>query len=272
MLQKKSQKIFSDEFDKFLNLLRSEENFAFSRFSDGELFMLKGERLVLAENNYITGELKGHGVYPKEEQKDFDPERDKFYQEKLVEALQYRKKNYYKGLTGLVDEDIAGEGSFQFQLDLCGEGDEEHLSYSNVFINNNYPKFIEHILPILSQREIIFIANESATFDKLPFKVIKHFKVGSNCIINDYNLVEDIKVWIKENNIKNKVFLFSASTLSNYIIHECFRECDENTYMDIGTCLSPWMGLEGWRHTRAYLQHWVLGMPNKYGTQEDTWI
>ena len=275
MQQGKSQnmsKSFSGEFDKFASLLRDGENFAFSRFSDGELFMLKGERLVLAENNYITGELQGHGVYPKEEQKDFDPERDKFYQEKLVEALQYRKKNYYKGLTGLADEDIAGKGSFQFQLDLCGEGDEEHLSYSNVFINNNYPKFVEQIIPVLSQKEIVFIANEAVTLDKLPFNIIKHFKVGSNCIINDYNLVEDIKVWIKENNIKNKVFLFSASTLSNYIIHECFKECDENTYIDIGTCLSPWMGLDGWKYTRAYLQHHILRMPNKYGTQVDTWI
>jgi len=270
--EKELQKTFSKEFAKFVDLLKSGENFAFSRFSDGELFMLKGERLVLAENNYITGELKGHGVYPKEEQKDFDPERDKFYQEKLVEALQYRKKNYYKGLTGLADEDIAGKGAFQFQLDLCGDGDDEHLTYSNVFINNNYPKFIEQIIPILSQKEIVFIANEAATLDNLPFKVIKHFKVGTNCIINDYNLVDDIKLWIQENDIKDKVFLFSASTLSNYIIHECFKECDENTYMDIGTCLSPWMGLDGWKYTRAYLQHWVLGMHNKYGTQVDTWI
>jgi len=272
MQQRKSQKIFTTEFGKFLNKLINKENFAFSRFSDGELYMLKGERLVLAENSYITGELQGHGVYPKEEQKDFDPKRDKFYQEKLVEALQYRKKNYYKGLTGVVDEDIAGKGSFQFQLDLCGEGDDEHLTYSNVFINNNYPKFVEKMMPILSQKEIVFIANEAATFDKLPLTVIKHFKVGRNCTINDFNLVEDIKVWIKENNIKDKVFLFSASTLSNYIIHECFKECDENTYIDIGTCLSPWMGLDGWKYTRAYLQHWVLGRHNKYGTQEDTWI
>jgi hypothetical protein len=266
------KKCFEEEFNKFSSLLESGENFAFSRFSDGELLILKGERLVLAENNYITGDSQGHGVYPKEEQKDFDPVKDKFYQEKLIEALQYRKKNYYKGLTGLADEDIAGRGSFQFQLDLYGQGDDEHLSYSNVFINNNYPKFIERILPLLSKKEIVFIANESATFDQLPLNVIKHFKVGTNCIINDYALVKEIKDWINENNIKNKVFLFSASTLSNYIIHECFKDFDENTYMDIGTCLSPWLGLEGWKYTRAYLQHWVLGMPNKYGTQVDTWI
>ena len=272
MQQEKSQKTFSAEFDKFLEKIKNRENFAFSRFSDGELYMLKGERVVLAEDHYITGDLGGAGRYGKEDQKDFDPKRDKFYQDKLTEALQFKKKNYYKGLTGVVDEDIAGKGSFQLQLDLCGEEDEDHLSFANVFINGNYPRFMQEMMPEICERDIVFIANENAVFDELPMRIIKHFKVGSNCIINDYNLVNDIKEWIGENNIKNKMFLFSASTLSNYIIHECFKEYPDNTYLDIGTCLSPWMGLESWKYSRAYLQHWILKIPNKYGTQVDSWI
>ena len=144
------------------------------------------------------------------------------------------------------------------QLDLCGEGDDEHLTYSNLFINNNYPRFMQEMLPVICEKEIVFVANEAAKFDELPLKIIKHFPVGTNCIINDYHLVEEIKNWIKSNNIENTIFLFSASTLSNYIIHECFKEHSNNTYLDVGTCLSPWMGLEGWKHSRAYLQHWIL--------------
>jgi len=271
LLMGSSIKDYKKEFDKFLSLLESGENFAFSRFSDGEVFILKGERVVLAENSFITGDIEGQGRYPKEEQKDFDPERDKFYQEKLIEALRYRKKNYYKGLTGIVDEDIAGKGSFEFQLDLYGEGDDEHLSFSNVFINNNYPRFINEIVPILRDREIVLIVNEGATLSDLHLNIVKDFRVGSNCIINDYSLVEEIKSWIRDNDVQGKIFLFSASTLSNYIIHECFKEFDKNTYIDIGSSLNPWMGLDGWKYSRAYLQHWVLGMPNKYGEQEDSW-
>jgi hypothetical protein len=48
-------------------------------------------------------------------------------------------------------------------------------------------------------------------------------------------------------------------------------EHPKNTYIDIGSSLNPWMGLEGWMYSRAYLQHWVLGKLNKYGVQEDTW-
>lgn len=265
------QKTFSGEFDKFLTKLKNKENFAFARFSDGELFMLRGEKLVLTEHSYRTGDKIGSGRYPKEEQKDFDPVRDKFYQDKLIEALQHRQTNYYKGLTGVVDEDIAGVDSFQFQLDLYGEGDDEHLSFSNVFINANYKRFIEEAMVEIKKRPIVLVCNEAANLVNLAFPVVKEFRVGTNCIINDYDKVDEIKKWIQDNDIKDHIILCAASTLSNYIIHECFEDNDQNTFLDIGSALGPWMCLEGWMHTRAYLQHWVLGIKNKYGTQEDIW-
>ena len=269
-----TSKTFLGEFNKLRDKIAAKENFAFSRFSDGELFMLKGERLVLTDNQFITGERRGGGVYTEEEHKDFDPVRDIFYRNKLIEALQYRKHNYYKGLTGVADEDIAGKDSFKYQLDLCGQGDEEHLTFSNVFINNNYPKFLQEIVPLLKERPVVMVVNEKANLSSLNLDIVKDFRVGSNCIINNYNLVDEIKEWIKKNEISDTLFLFSASTLSNFIIYECFKEYDTNTYIDIGSSLSPWLGLTGWMYSRAYLQHWILKMPgkNKYGTQEDIWI
>ena len=52
-------KDFSQEFDKFLGKLQRKENFAFARFSDGELFILKNQKVVLAENYFITGDRLG---------------------------------------------------------------------------------------------------------------------------------------------------------------------------------------------------------------------
>lgn len=265
------QKTFKQEFDRLLKKLKDKENFAFSRFSDGELFILKGQRLVLSQNEFITGDRKGSGFYTKEEQKDFDPIRDKFYKDKLVECLTFRKKNYFKGLTGKVDEDIAGVDSFKFQLNLYGSGDDDHLTYANVFINANYKRFIEEVIPEIQKRPVVLICNEAADLTGINLNIVKDFRVGSNCIINDYHLVDEINEWISENKIENHIFLFSASTLSNFIIYECFKNHEKNTYLDIGSCLNPWMNLEGWKHTRGYLQHWILGIPNKYGLQEDVW-
>ncbi len=70
-------------------------------------------------------------------------------------------------------------------------------------------------------------------------------------MINDYDKINDIKKWISENDIQNHVFLFSASTFSNLAIFELFREFPNNSYIDIGTCLTPMMGMPT---ERGYLQ------------------
>ena len=72
-------KDFNQEFIKLLNLLKKRENFAFTRFSDGELFIMQNKTLILGENHYVTGDIKGANRYTKEEQKEFLPERDQFY-------------------------------------------------------------------------------------------------------------------------------------------------------------------------------------------------
>ena len=93
----------------------------------------------------------------------------------------------------------------------------------------------------------MYVVNENAKIEGLPFNVIKDFRIGDNCIINDYHLVEDVKKWIDENSITNYVFLFSASSLSNFMVHQLFDHNDTNTYIDIGTTLNPYMGMQGRR-------------------------
>jgi len=58
---------------------------------------------------------------------------------------------------------------------------------------------------------------------------------------NNYDTIETIASWIRENNIENHVFLFSAASFTNLAIYQLFREFPNNTYIDIGTCLTPMM-------------------------------
>lgn len=271
--ENKLQKTFTTEFDRFLNLMKEGTNFGFSRFSDGEVFILRGERLVLAEDHYITGDKTGRGFYGEEDRKDYDPERDFDIKGRLIEALKHKQPHYYKGLTGIVDEDIAGKGTFQLQLDLAG-GDDDSLSFANVFINNNYLRFIKEFCGEIAapKKPVVMIVNEAANLDMMPINVVKDFRVGSNCIINDHAVIDEIQDWIIANDIEDHIFLCSASTLSNFIVRDLFEEFPNNTFIDIGSSLNPWMGLDGWKSNRMYLIHHILGQPNKYGTQEDVWI
>ena len=150
-------------------------------------------------------------------------------------------------------------------------GDHETLTFSNLLINANYSRFVEEMVPLFVDREIIYVVNKLAQTDRLPFEIKKKFEIGSNCMINDYHIVEEIKEYIAKHNLKDHIVLCSAASLSNFVIHDCFVENNQNTFLDIGSCLNPLLELEGWKHTRGYLTHYWLGSGSPFGRQVDVW-
>ena len=232
------QKNFREHFIKFTEKIRSGENFAFARYSDGELYILQNKELKLDQGLIQIGDHKQMGVYEPADFKHFDPIQHSEFQQKLIEAYQHKQSGYYKGITCSC---CIGKKEFDWQIDLHG-GDDESLTWSNLWVNGNYPAFITQTLPIFYNKECVFVGHKKADISKFPF-FVKDFRVGYNAMINDYGKIEDIKNWIKENNIENHLFLFSASTFSNLAIYELFKEFPNNSYIDIGTCLTPMMNM-----------------------------
>jgi len=262
-------KNFSSAFDTILDKVKNTENFAFTRFSDGELFIMQNKTVVLADNHYITGEVKGSNRYTKEEHKEFYPEKHQFYRQKLIECYQHNQENYYKGICTSTDGHV-GKHNFDWMIDFHG-GDHENLTFSNLLINANYSKFIEEMVPELCNRDVIYVVNELANTKNLPFETIKEFKIGSNCMIDNYDTSEKVKEYIEKNKIQNAVVLCSAASLSNFVIYECFKHNSNNTFLDIGSCLNPLLNLEGWKYTRGYLTSYWLNSGSPFGRQEDVW-
>lgn len=250
-------KTFTGDFDKLKNKLKNRENFSFIRFSDGELFVLQNLRLELNRDHYIIGNGLGHGEYNEEEQKKFIPGKDEFYRKKLEESLQYDAPNFYQGICTKPD---VNEEVFNWMVSLSGGNSEsERLTWANLFINGNYERYIKEIVPLFSEREVIMVVNHSAQIEHLPFPVKKVFRVGTNCFINNYGLIEEMKTYIKENGIENHLFLISAASLTNLIGHQLHEEFPNNSYIDIGSTLNPIMKMEGWKGSRSYLREYWLG-------------
>ena len=253
-------KAFVSDFEKIKNYLLNNINFSFIRFSDGELFVLQNKRLELNEDHYIIGDSSGGGWYNKEEQKKFIPGEHEFFRQKLEDSLSRNLPMFYRGICTRPDVDL---NTFNWMVELAG-GDSETLTWSNLLINGNYERYLKEMVPLFSHKEIIMIVNESANLNKLPFKVKKDFRVGTNCFINDYDLIEVIKNYIIENKIENHLFLVSAASLSNLLIHELHMLSNKNTYLEIGSTLNPMMDMEGWKGSRGYLrEHW-LGQHRQY--------
>ena len=110
-------KDFKEEFEKFKKMLEQKENFAFCRFSDGEMFIMQNQTVVLAPGHFITGNRVGNNIYTKEEQKEFHPAQHQFYREKLIDSFKFREKNYFKGICSKTD---------------VGSGPKEQLAWNRI--------------------------------------------------------------------------------------------------------------------------------------------
>lgn len=233
------EKDFKKDFFMFVEMLKNGENFSFGRFSDGELRILEDRHLEIGQTVVRVGDGVKKSHYSPQDHKLFDPKKHQFYRQKLIDAFKFKKDNYYKGLSCRC---CVREEAFKWQLELHG-GDDDSLTWANIFVNSNYPLFVEQMLPEFSNHKMVFVCNEKAKLDGLPFKIEKDFRIGHNAIINDYKLVEEIKGWMGKE-MKNHVFIFSASSVSNYLAHQLFEFNDKNTYIDIGTTLNSFIGMD----------------------------
>ena len=262
-------KEFDGAFSNLLEMIKTKENFAFTRFSDGELFILQNKTVVLADNHYVTGDIKGANRYTKEEHKEFYPDQHQKYREKLIQCYKHNQEKYFKGICTSTDGHV-GKENFDWMIDFHG-GDHENLTYANLLINANYKRFVEEMVPELRHRKVLYVVNEMADVANLPFDIDKTFLIGSNCMINNYDTPSRVSFYIQDNNISDAVILCSAASLSNFVIYECYKENPNNTFLDIGSCLNPLLGLEGWKYTRGYLTGYWMNSGSPFTNQVDKW-
>jgi len=252
-----SQKSMSGDLDIINDLLSKKENFAFSRFSDGEVLMLNRVEVLMGESQNKIHHSLFPADNPPDDHKHYNPTEHEFQRQKLQEAIEYRGDNYFKGIScRCCIVPMWGQFFYDSQFEMIGLGDEENLTWSNLFINSNYKRFVEETMSIFKERKIVIVVNESADISELPFKVEKDFRIGQNCMINNYDTINDIKEYIASNKIHDTVFLCAASSLSNMIIHQCYKEYPNNTYVDIGSALNPFMpGVGGKREYMKQLDN-----------------
>lgn len=235
-----TNKTFENDFYRIKDLLARKESFAFNRFSDGELFILQNKESKLGDNLVKVGKAEWSGPYQKEDHKHFDPQEHSFYRNRLMDAFKHRQPNYFKGISCSC---CVGKENLKFQLDVLDERhDDEFLTWANLIVNSNYPRFLSEMFPLFNNYKVVYICNNKVNVEALPF-VYKTFRVGYNAMINDYALINEIGKWIEENKVSNELFLFSASSFSKMAIHQLFKKYPDNTYIDVGTTLNAFIDM-----------------------------
>jgi hypothetical protein len=211
-----SNSTFTEHFSFFKNKILNKENFAFARYADGEKIIL--------ENNIISFNTQAYVVDK------WTYNNNKIFSKDLMQTCYHKEDNYYYAIScKCCDEN----GSNYYKKLL----ENHNITYSNLFINANYNKFIEFINKL--DRDVVVLANKNCLQSNYPFNVIQKIPIENDCV----NWYESNKTTIIKgmsllaNKYKNTLFFISAGPLSEILIHNLFIVNPDNTYIDIGSAL-----------------------------------
>lgn len=218
---------FGEAFDFVMERLSQPGPFALVRFGDGESSILR---------KIPTGN------------REFQYQYDEDFHQALWDAFTYRDRDYYVGICcpccSLVDSN--------FQIEF-GSQDWDHVTFNNVFVNNNYKRIGEFVDLINDNDEMpILVQNTEGQTDQLPFPC-EPFHVGYNA----WHFWEDITEKFLDEHLqkrRDQMILVAAGPFSEVLIHQCFMKAPDNRYVDVGSIFDPWLFGKGTRgyHSSSY--------------------
>jgi len=212
-------KIFDQEIYRIFNLFKKGAPFSFSKYADGEW--------AIMNNHYLNNN-----------EFEISNETPSFFREKLVQSFRFKDPNYYIGISC-----PCCQGNEAYKMKIFSDQNEEHLTFANIFVNNNYSIYKNTFLKEYDKYDVHLIANKNSKINNLPFKVEKFYPIGFSAWVNDYKLIEEIK----QQNLSNKLFLFCAGPFGNLLAHQLHEANKTNIYLDIGSTLNPWLQSEGFK-------------------------
>lgn len=211
-------KDFRNEIENLFNKLKNKKPFSFSKFADGEWLMMRGIPINNNEFNYTN--------------------EDEYFKNKLIESFKFKDDGYIVGVSC-----PCCQGNHHYDMINFSEQKEENLTYANIFVNANYSFYKENFIPEYQNWDVHLVANKNAAINNLPFKVEKFYPVENTAWKYNYDLIEEIKNK-KEN---GKLFLFACGPFGNMLAHQLWDYNKNNTYLDIGSTLNPWLNSEGFK-------------------------
>ena len=203
---------FRGDIEFIFNKLKDKERFSFSKYADGEFAVLANKQITNIDNWT------------------FDPVRHSYIRKQLISSFQFKATNYFVGVSCKCCQPE------QIVDWMREESKQDVLTWANIFVNSNYPYFKENFIPEFSNHKVVLFAREDARVYDLPFKA-EHIPITSEAFIDNFDLVDNFPI----DKYKNKLFLFCAGPLGNMLAAKFWEKNKNNTYLDIGSTLNPYL-------------------------------
>lgn len=202
--------------------LLNNENISFSKFCDGEWAVLS--------NNSINN---------KEFWFDSNNEKDQSKRQALLDAFQYKNDRYFVGITCV---NVFGLDTHRQMVSLSDQ-DQDHLTWADIWVNSNYRYYLQNIVPLYNKKPVVLFCNKNAKMDNLPFTPYLHMPVDHNAWEYNWDMIE-----VAENiskGLNDVIFLFCCGPFGNILCHRLTESNPNNTYLDIGSTLNPFIKSAG---------------------------
>jgi hypothetical protein len=224
------------------DLLVSHTPFALARFGHAEMEILQGRLMYDRE---VSG---GHEYRYAPADADNEAPR-----QRLWDSFTFSRPNYLVGINcphcslrpGSEDSD------FEWMRENSGQP-EDRLTFATVYFYSNYPRYLSEVLPLYHEYKTVLVCHEAGNVSRLPFQPVQVFRNRFDAWRRDWPLVEEIQSYIFREQIRGGLFLFCAGALSCMLAHQLYAFCPENSYLDIGSSLDPY--LFNGALTRRYLK------------------
>lgn len=215
-------KNYSEDIKIIHKALANGENISFSKFCDGEWAVLS--------NNAINN---------KEFWFDPNKENDQNKRKALLDAFQYKNERYFVGITCV---GVFGIETHRQMVTLSNQN-QEHLTWADIWVNSNYKYYLQKIVPLYSKKPIVIFANKNAKIENLPFIPYLHIPVDHNAWEYNWDIIETSKSISR--GLNDVIFLFCCGPFGNILCHKLTESNPNNTYLDIGSTLNPFLKSAG---------------------------
>lgn len=210
---------FRKDLELIYDKLAARESFSFSKYADGEYKILVNQPITNCDGWT------------------FIPERDKIEYKSLLDSFQYDHKDYYVGISCPCCQP-------QSHVDWMRDNvKSENITWANLFVNSNYEFFADKFFPEFNDwdDDVIFVGHKDGMDKELPFETNYYLPIDIGYWKEPYlsHIIETLsEVCVKKN---GQLFLFSAGPLGNILAHQLHVKNPNNTYIDIGSTVNPWI-------------------------------
>jgi hypothetical protein len=229
----------SRDFELIKRLLEKKDPFTYIRFSDGEMEIIRNQRLFIGDGRISWSKGEVLFSYPDFDFKDFLPERDEKLRTDLLASANFKNPFFFKGIPTSHNNALEDR---KLMVKLNGET-EENLTFADLLINENFLAFRKQLIPIFASFPHVHYFGNYRAHPELVSKNWKLVPLQDNFFEN-YETVLDISIARLSGLPADSLILSSASSLTNIVGHQLYKCRPDLTFLDIGTSMHDLVGMQ----------------------------